>query len=73
MDYMIIEDSSNVPYTYKGSHDTYLKYGASAPKLDPAVQTAIVSRATEAVVVRVTAELRSVPKAAGRPGKRHAA
>jgi len=36
-DYMIIEDSSNVPYTYKGSHDTYLKYGASAPKLDPAV------------------------------------
>jgi FMN-dependent oxidoreductase (nitrilotriacetate monooxygenase family) len=34
---MIIEDSSNVPYTYKGSHDTYLKYGASAPKLDPAV------------------------------------
>jgi len=24
-DYMIIEDSSMVPYTYKGSHDTYLK------------------------------------------------
>ena len=24
-DYMIIEDSSNVPYTYKGSHDTYLQ------------------------------------------------
>ena len=23
-DYIIIEDSSNVPYTYKGSHDTYL-------------------------------------------------
>jgi hypothetical protein len=42
-------------------------------KLDPAVQTAIVSSATEAVIVRVTAELRSVPKAAARPGKRHAA
>ena len=25
MDYMIIEDSSNVPYTYKGTHDTYLQ------------------------------------------------
>ena len=25
-DYMIIEDSSNLPYTYQGSHDTYLKY-----------------------------------------------
>jgi FMN-dependent oxidoreductase (nitrilotriacetate monooxygenase family) len=36
-DYMIIEDSSMVPYTYKGSHDTYLKYAASTPKLDPAV------------------------------------
>ena len=24
-DYIIIEDSSNVPYTYKGSHDTYLQ------------------------------------------------
>ena len=32
--------------------------------LDPAVQTDIISRATEAVVVRVLAELRSVPKAA---------
>ena len=31
-DYMIIEDSSNVPYTYKGSHDTYLQYAASAPQ-----------------------------------------
>ena len=28
-DYIIIEDSSNVPYTYKGSHDTYLQYAAS--------------------------------------------
>jgi len=42
-------------------------------KLDPAVQTAIVSQATDALVIRVTAELRSVPKAAAHPGKRHAA
>ena len=40
-------------------------------KLEPAVQTDIISQATEAVVVRVLAELRSVPKAA-KPG-RHAA
>jgi hypothetical protein len=40
-------------------------------KLEPAVQTEIISQATEAVVVRVLAELRSVPKAA-KPG-RHAA
>lgn len=41
-------------------------------KLDPALQTLIVSQATDAVVVRVTAELRSVPKAA-RPEQRRAA
>jgi hypothetical protein len=46
---------------------------ADRVKLDPDTQTAIVSRATEAVVARVTAELRSVPKTADRPGKRHAA
>ena len=41
-DYMIIEDSSMVPYTYQGSHDTYLKYGASTPKLDPAAKEAAI-------------------------------
>ncbi|CAN5823620.1 NtaA/DmoA family FMN-dependent monooxygenase [soil metagenome] len=45
-DYMIIEDSSNVPYTYKGTHDTYLQYGASAPKLDPAVLVPYLAQAT---------------------------
>jgi hypothetical protein len=33
-------------------------------KLDPVLQTEIVSQATDAVVVRVMAELRSVPQAA---------
>ncbi|MCX7363666.1 MAG: NtaA/DmoA family FMN-dependent monooxygenase [Alphaproteobacteria bacterium] len=47
MDYMIIEDSSNVPYTYQGSHDTYLKYAASAPKLDPAVLVPYLAQATK--------------------------
>ena len=41
-------------------------------KLDPALQTRIVSQATESVVVRVMAEMRSVPKAP-RPAQRRAA
>ncbi|HEV3136954.1 MAG TPA: hypothetical protein VGZ26_03605 [Pirellulales bacterium] len=45
---------------------------ADRVKLAADIQTAIVSSATEAVTARVTAELRSVPKAA-RPSKRHAA
>lgn len=47
MDYMIIEDSSMLPYTYQGSHDTYLKYGASTPKLDPAVLVPYLAQATQ--------------------------
>jgi FMN-dependent oxidoreductase (nitrilotriacetate monooxygenase family) len=46
-DYMIIEDSSMVPYTYKGSHDVYLKYAASTPKLDPAVLVSYLAPATK--------------------------
>lgn len=46
-DYMIIEDSCNVPYTYRGSHDTYLKYAAGAPKLDPAVLVPWLTMATK--------------------------
>jgi len=46
-DYMIIEDSSNIPYTYKGSHDTYLQYAASTPKLDPAVLVPYLGMATK--------------------------
>ena len=47
IDYMIIEDSSMVPYTYKGTHDTYLKYAASTPKLDPAVLVPHLAMATK--------------------------
>src|SRR5476649_703615 len=46
-DYMIIEDSSMVPYTYKGSHDSYLQYAASTPKLDPAVLVPHLAMATK--------------------------
>lgn len=46
-DYMIIEDSSMLPTTYKGSHDTYLQYAASTPKLDPAVLVPWLAQATK--------------------------
>ena len=46
-DYLIIEDSSMVPYSYKGSHDTYLQYAASTPKLDPAVLVPYLAQATK--------------------------
>jgi FMN-dependent oxidoreductase (nitrilotriacetate monooxygenase family) len=45
-DYLIIEDSSNVPYTYQGSHDTYLRYPSGSPKLDPAVLVPYLAQAT---------------------------
>jgi FMN-dependent oxidoreductase (nitrilotriacetate monooxygenase family) len=45
-DYLIIEDSSNLPYTYQGSHDVYLKYSAATPKLDPAVLIPYLAQAT---------------------------
>jgi hypothetical protein len=40
--------------------------------LSPAIQTRIISRATENVVAAVLAELRSVPQAAKTPGRRAA-
>ncbi len=46
-DYVIIEDSSMVPYTYRGTHDVYLKYATSTPKLDPAVLVPHLAMATK--------------------------
>jgi long-chain alkane monooxygenase len=46
-DYLIIEDSSRVPYTFRGTHDTYLQYAASTPKLDPAVLVPYLAQATK--------------------------
>ncbi len=61
MDYMIIEDSSNIPYTYQGSHDTYLKYAASAPKLDPAVLVPWLAQATKTVGLVPTLSVSEYP------------
>src|SRR5471032_3205157 len=60
-DYMIIEDSSNIPYTYKGSHDTYLQYGASTPKLDPAVLVPYLTTATKTVGLVPTLSVSEYP------------
>ena len=46
-DYLIIEDSSMVPNTFRGTHDTYLRYAASTPKLDPAVLVPYLAQATK--------------------------
>src|SRR3984893_12983315 len=60
-DYMIIEDSSNVPYTYQGSHDAYLKYAASAPKLDPAVLVPYLAQATKHLGIVPTLSVSEYP------------
>ena len=48
-DYLILEDSSHVPYKYQGSHDVYLKYAAATPKMDPAVLVPYLAQATKHV------------------------
>src|SRR5476649_1917716 len=60
-DYMIIEDSSMVPYTYKGSHDSYLQYAASTPKLDPAVLVPHLAMATKTLGLVPTLSVSEYP------------
>ena len=60
-DYVIIEDSSMVPYTYQGSHDTYLQYAASTPKLDPAALVPYLAQATKHVGLITTLSVTEYP------------
>ena len=53
-DYVMIEDSSNVPYTYQGSHDAYLRHSVDTPKLDPTVLAPFLVAATKHLGVVVT-------------------
>ena len=53
-DYIMIEDSSNVPYTYQGSHDAYLRHSVDTPKLDPTVLAPFLTAATDHLGVVVT-------------------
>jgi FMN-dependent oxidoreductase (nitrilotriacetate monooxygenase family) len=60
-DYVIIEDSSMVPYTYQGSHDTYLQYAASTPKLDPAALVPYLAQVTKHVGLIPTLSVTEYP------------
>ncbi len=60
-DYIILEDSSNVPYTYRGTHDTYLKYAWAAPKLDPAVLVPYLAQATKHLGIVPTLSITEYP------------
>jgi FMN-dependent oxidoreductase (nitrilotriacetate monooxygenase family) len=53
-DLVILEDTSAVPYTYKGSMDYYLSHAAMTPKLDPAVLTPLLAAATTDIGIAVT-------------------
>jgi FMN-dependent oxidoreductase (nitrilotriacetate monooxygenase family) len=53
-DYVMIEDSSNIPYTYKNSHDTYLRYAVDSPKLDPSVLAPFMIQATSRIGIITT-------------------
>ena len=45
-DVFILEDSSAVPYAYKGSMDFYLKHATMTPKFDPVMLTPYLIQAT---------------------------
>jgi long-chain alkane monooxygenase len=53
-DYVMIEDSSNIPYTYKNSHETYLRLAVDSPKLDPSVLAPFMIQATSRIGIITT-------------------
>ena len=53
-DYVMIEDSSNIPYTYRNSHETYLRYAVDSPKLDPSVLAPFMIQATSRIGIVTT-------------------
>ncbi|MDR3537778.1 MAG: NtaA/DmoA family FMN-dependent monooxygenase [Acetobacteraceae bacterium] len=53
-DYVMIEDSSNIPYTYQNSHETYLRYAVDSPKLDPSVLAPFLIQATSRIGIVTT-------------------
>jgi FMN-dependent oxidoreductase (nitrilotriacetate monooxygenase family) len=53
-DVLILEDTSAVPYTYKGSMDYYLRTATMTPKLDPVILTPYLASATQRLGLAVT-------------------
>jgi FMN-dependent oxidoreductase (nitrilotriacetate monooxygenase family) len=60
-DYVMMEDSCNVPYTYQGTHDVYLKYAMATPKLDPAVLVPYMAAATKRIGLVTTMSTTEYP------------
>lgn len=53
-DLLILEDTSAVPYTYKGSMDYYLRTATMTPKLDPVILTPYLAAVTNRIGLAVT-------------------
>lgn len=53
-DLLILEDTSAVPYAYKGSMDYYLSTATMTPKLDPVILTPYLAQATDRLGIAVT-------------------
>ena len=51
---LILEDTSAVPYTYKGSMDYYLSTATMTPKFDPVILTPLLAAATKRLGLAVT-------------------
>ncbi|WP_158745529.1 NtaA/DmoA family FMN-dependent monooxygenase [Acidisphaera sp. L21] len=60
-DYVMIEDSSNIPYTYQNAHDTYLRLAVDSPKLDPAVLASFMIQATKNIGIITTLSTTEYP------------
>lgn len=60
-DYIMLEDSSNIPYTYGNSHDAYLRNAVDSPKLDPAVLVPYIAQATSTMGIVLTASTTEYP------------
>lgn len=53
-DFLILEDTSAIPYTYGNSMDFYLKHAAMTPKLDPLILTPYLMQATKNIGIATT-------------------
>jgi FMN-dependent oxidoreductase (nitrilotriacetate monooxygenase family) len=60
-DFILVEDSSNVPYTYGGSSEAYLKYAMAVMKNDPAPLLPLIASATHKIGVAPTLSVTEYP------------
>lgn len=60
-DFLMIEDTSDLPDTYGGSPDIYLRYRLGSPKLDPAVLVPYLTQATSKIGIITTLSTTEYP------------